>query len=363
MTTNRILAGAALAVTAGAFLILGPALGLSPTFAGVIDGPVGSMGETTSSPTLSEPSWEASNWWTYKVTLGDDAPVHVAVVVHDVDHEGIHVGTNDSNGFMGLPIGSTFSHDLSPRFAGETWRMYDFPLHDGKAWDQSLFGYNLNTTVEAMELKPSNGAEATKGYALEANAYSQTVATYTYHPEAGWFTELSIYDPQNGERIFHAELKDHGSSWDQAYFVTHSLHEVDIAYPETLPGDERFEVPDGYEEAHVHLRATVSAGAADASVHDSDGEEAASVRVVAHGFDIRTASVDNPEGDWRLSHVGSGHGEVILEIFGVQSITPEQAQQDPREDRAALSPAAPVKDSFETEHGARVTTLDPGSVP
>lgn len=350
MNTNRLLAGIALASTVATVAFLGTTIGFSSTLSSVVEAPGIPIENPEAATTpAAEPDWEAANWWTYDVTIGDREAKPIAVIVHDVDREGLHVGTNQSGGFMGLPISGTFSHELNPTFAGETWRMYDFPLHDGKAWDQPLLGYNLNTTVHAVELEPTQGTNTTQGYAMEASAYGRTVATYTYHPQASWFTELTIYDPQNGDRLFHAELIDHGASWDQAYFVTEPLHEATVEYPAQFPGDETFEVPSGYEEARVNLRATASAGAISASVHDGDGEEVAGVRVLGHGFDIATARVDDPRGDWQLSHLGTGDGETMLQVLGVQAITPEQAPPDTQEKGDSILDGIPDEDPIRTD--------------
>lgn len=324
---HRLLAGLASASALAAAALIVAASGFPSTIAETLGAPTPTSTGPADVEPAPEPAWETTNWWTYEVTLGDGEPQRIAVIVHEVEEDGYHVGTNESRGFLGLPISGAFSHDLNPTFAGEVWRMYDFPLHGGKAWDQEFLGYSVNTTVTAAALDGTDGGEV-EGYELEASAYSRTVASYTYHPEAQWFDELDIYDPQNGEQVFHAELVDHGTTWNEAYFVTEPVHEIHLEYPTDPPGEHPFEVPDEYNRARLHLRAVVEAGGVSASVHDGNGDEVAEAEVLANGYQVDTTTVENSPDRWRLSHAGTGAAGITLEVLGVEAITPEQAPPD-----------------------------------
>lgn len=339
---HHLFAGLAVASALAAVGLLLASPGLSSTIAETLGASTTIGTDAVEVEPADDPAWEPANWWTYEVTIGDGEPQRLAVIVHDADQEGYHVGTNGSRGFLGLPIDGTFSRDLNPTFAGDTWRMYDFPLHDGKGWDQRLLGYDVNTTVAAAELDGADGSTA-EGYALEATAYGRTVASYSYHPEAQWFDELVIHDPQNGERVFHAELVDHGATWDEAYYVTEPVHEVTLEYPLEAPGDRTFEVPPEYDQARVHLGVVVDAGVASASVTDGRGEEVADADVLANGYQLESTTVDNARGAWRLSHAGTGDARITLEVLGVKAITPEEAGPDGQPDGSGPpSPAETV---------------------
>lgn len=275
--------------------------------------------------TQQEPRWSTGNWWTYEVQIEDREPKKVAVVVHQADREGFHVGTNQSGSILGLPVSGELTPQLNPILMGETWQMYRFPLEPGDGWDQSLMGYTVNTTVEAQNLGSLNGTGTVPGYELTAEAYGQTFATYTYHPEATWFDALTLEDPRTGDTVLDVELIDHGDEWDSAYYVNEPLHQAEIAYPDDLPGTERFEVPDGYQHARMNLVGFVNAGTLQASVQDSAGEEQASIRILANGHAIDSATVEDPRGQWTLRHLGTGEARVMLDVLGVKAITPEEA--------------------------------------
>lgn len=314
------------AIVAGTLALAG-ALVASPllSVAGV-QGPLPSASpdiDPGSEPTpASNPGLSEGHWWAFEVTVREEQTFLAAVVVHDSGPERVKMGTNRSGSILGLPFSGNFSGDLNPEFAGQTWEMYRFPLHEGKAWDQEFLGHQLNTTVEARELDDPEGNGTVEGYQLEATAYSRTVATYTYHPEARWLSELSIRDPRSGDMLLEADLLAYGSSWDGAYYVTEVLHEADVAYPTQLPGETRFTVPDGYERARVQLTSVVDGGGVDAEVRGPDGETRAASQVLVRGSHVASGTVEVPAGEWSFAHKGAGDARVHLKVLGVRAVEP-----------------------------------------
>ncbi len=319
MDPHRTLAGAAIA--SAALLLATPLLpvaGLTPQLSPLSDE---SQAFEDAAPS-STPEWSEDRWWTFQVSVQGNDPVLAAIIVHEAGPMGIHVGMNRSGAILGLPFSGNFTNDLSPEFAGETWKMYDFPLEDGENWDQELLGHTLHTEVEATELETVDGDSTTDGYALEATAYGQTVASYTYHPDAGWFDELMIRDPGSGEVLLDASLVAHGASWDEAYYVNEKIHETTIEYPGTLPGEETFTVPDTYERARVVLSAVAEAGAVDAELQDADANTVATARALVNDRDVTTAATESPAGTWTLRQTGAGDARLHLEILGVRVVDP-----------------------------------------
>lgn len=307
---------------------------------------IDSTPEATSTPS---PGFSEGHWWAFEVTVREDQTFLAAVVVHDAGPESIKMGTNRSGSILGLPFSGNFSGELNPEFAGQTWEMYRFPLHEGEAWDQEFLGQSLNTTVEARELDRPEGNRTVDGYRLEATAYSRTVATYTYHPQAQWLSELSIRDPRSGDLILEAELLAYGNSWEGAYYVTEVLHETGVAYPTELPAQTRFTVTDGYERARVQLTSVVDGGGVDAEVRGPEGNTRAASQVLVRGSHVASDTVEAPAGEWSFAHKGTGDARVHLKVLGVKAVEPTREDGDDGSLEDAIPSPPQIGSSLATE--------------
>lgn len=263
--------------------------------------------------------WAEGSWWSYRTTFHTNTTVHLALVVDEASEDGYRLGTNTTSGFFGLPFTGNMTSDLNPEVAGETWRMFDFPLEEGKAWEQELFGHTVKTKVTTGTVDLPAGDEV-PAYTMEARTYGQVLARYTYVPAVGWMDRLTLWDPGTGEEILHAELTGHGASYDDAYYVTEPLEVVEVTYPGPLPGAVDVRVPPGYEKVTAFLKVEGTAGALQARFLDPHGREVLGARVVGTGLATDRAELPPRWGTWTLEHEGTGVGDVRLEVHGVRAV-------------------------------------------
>lgn len=264
--------------------------------------------------------WSKGNWWSYRATV-QNATFDVALIVHEARGDGFRLGSNLSLGFFGLPWTGNVTSELNPRIGPEVWPLFRFPLEDGRSWSYRLLGHDAVTTARAGVFHVP-GVGARPGFALEAEAYGQTFARYTYVPETGWFTRLQLIEPTNGQTVLFAELTSFGADWREAYYVEELVEERRVEYP-TPPGALPIRVPDGYLQLRAGLTVETPHGILRATLTDEDGRTLATAQVLAKGSDGERVTA-RPRGPatWTLEHHGVGVGIVHLEVTGIAGTGP-----------------------------------------
>ncbi len=295
----------------------------------VVPVPEGSWSSTGLQGTSAaeQPRWGEGDWWAYRVTILGNTTLEMALVVDDAHADGYRLGNNASRGFFGLPFHGNMSPDLHPRIGDQTWRMFEFPLQDGRSWDQELYGHNVHTTVEATSVSLPDGS-TDDGYELEATTYGALLSRYTYSPTAGWMTSFLLRDPGTRDVLLEAELVDHGRDYSKGYYVREPLRTVEVTYPTDLPGTTEVPIEQG-ERIAATLVVRGDAGLLDARFLNPQGEEVLHARSTASGTATDEATVPAADGTWELHHTGAGAGRVLLQLHTVERVGPADAPSDP----------------------------------
>ncbi|HUR68942.1 MAG TPA: hypothetical protein VM370_06815 [Candidatus Thermoplasmatota archaeon] len=264
--------------------------------------------------------WSKGNWWAYHASI-ENKSFDVALIVHDARADSFRVGTNLSTGFFGLPWSGNVTGDLNPRIGGDEWKLYDFPLEDGKTWSYKMLGHDATTLARATTYHVP-GIGLRPGFRLESSSYGHVFARYNYVPEVGWFTRLQLIEPTDGHTVLDAQLTAFGTDWQAAYYVEETIQDVHVDFP-AAPGSAYVTIPDGYLQVRATLIAESQAGLVDAQLKDVHGRLLANARVLAKGADAERASARmRGATTWTLETAGVGTGSVHLEITGLSATGP-----------------------------------------
>lgn len=288
--------------------------------------------------------WHEGAWWAYHVVAGT-ASYDVALVVAKVHPDRFVLGSNVTNGFLGLPFNGTLLRpNLDPVLAGEPWRLFDFPLEPGKSWTYRLFGHDLTARVLSVD-----GAVAE----LEATSFGQRVMRYAYDADAGWFTRLAIHDPgRGGEKVVEAVLSGRGDAWDRDYYVTVPIHTTEEEYPATSTG-ESWNVDGRYVRLTAILNLAGDVGEFRARLVDPNGRVRQSAESHVMGAVVETRTFPGATGTWRIETLGLGKGHLRFELLGIA------ARGTPAASSPAEAPTFDLASVLDGPHVARTTPVLP----
>lgn len=258
--------------------------------------------------------WSPGSWWSYRATFASGRGIDVALVVHESSPAGYRLGTNLTAGFFGLPFNGTVTPGYNPVVAGEEWRLFDFPLADGKTWESQLMGYPVKTTARAAEVALPDGSRVA-GYDLTSTSYGRVFARHAWAEETGWFTALSLYEPTDGTRLLDVRLTGAGSDFGRDYYVEVPIQTLRHEYP-GLDGADALRMDSGDQiAATLTLRGTL--GEFSARLLTPRGVPVLEASVRGQGAAVERATFSATEGTWTLDHLGLGQGALRLELTAI----------------------------------------------
>ncbi|HVL47358.1 MAG TPA: hypothetical protein VM889_02245 [Candidatus Thermoplasmatota archaeon] len=289
-------------------------LAVSLMAAGCLGGPARTSGSGGGEDDVAHApveAWSPGSWWSFRVLYDEAKSFDVTLVVAET-HPTHHIlGSNVTNGFFGLPFNGTVKRpNLEPMLGGEPWRLFDFPLEVGKTWTYALFGHELVARVVGVH----GGI-----FDLEATSFGQRIMTYTYDPDAGFFSRLAIFDPgEGGAKVVEATLLDHGDAYSAGYYVTVPVRTIDARFPDTTTGAS-WKVDPRYERLTALMLIEGSAGEFRARLLDPFDRVQQAAQVHVYGVAYESRAVDVAPGLWKLEVLGLGVGRLHFEMLGVEA--------------------------------------------
>ncbi|HWG91776.1 MAG TPA: hypothetical protein VNZ52_13080 [Candidatus Thermoplasmatota archaeon] len=261
--------------------------------------------------------WEKHNWWGYKATFKSGKHLHVALVVSEETRDFFVLGTNSTSGFFGLPFaGNVTRADKNPVIAGEEWKLFQFPLAVGKKWEYTMLGYPALADVVGDVEITLPGIPKHQGFRIEAFSYGQLFARYTYSPVTKWFTELTLYEPTNGEAVVTVELKEFGRRYTSDFYVQVPLEIYQATFPALDDGDA-FRIEGPYKSLTTYLSLRGELGEFRARLRDPGGSAILEAEVHGQGAYLDRKTVTHRNGEWEVEHLGLGKGTLRMEIYGL----------------------------------------------
>lgn len=191
---------------------------------------------------LAAPALPVGRAWTYDAAIFYDPPETVTVVVASNASGYLFAGATPED-LVGEILWGRFWHgEVDEQLSTPDWRLFEFPLVDGKTWDlfEGVVVTARATDVQALgRTMPGFAMTAT----VDANAYR-----WEYAPEIGYLTKYErTRDGEMRDSLYLRAMRD-GAPW--LWFEMGAFLEATDrgAFPPEAPigGDaQRLEVPEG----------------------------------------------------------------------------------------------------------------------
>ncbi|MGQ0534503.1 MAG: hypothetical protein ACT4PT_00320 [Methanobacteriota archaeon] len=309
------------------------------------------------------PSWQHGDWWEYEVVFdagfGPLLAAPVKVVVYEVSEKGYKVAAAERNAGVLDQYFDTFfvgdvGADLNGAIAGGPFKMFDFPLADGKSWPASISSFidgeasTVEFTLTAMAV-PDAGDPAGKspGFHINGTAYFplsdlpslerpdlNVTFEYVYSPLSRWVTSFRIDSVDfNGDPFtsMDMKLKSRGASYEGTFRVItlETIHE-NILIPilpvpefQPIPPVETVEVPDGFTFVQrvvglfgFAVGPVPAASAQHLELFDPDNARTEFTKI-GDGIDLQVLTDEPPvTGAWRYAYAGHGTGGAFVGFYG-----------------------------------------------
>lgn len=313
------------------------------------------------------PSWTHGDWWEYDITfdLGFGSPFLEGpskIVVYDTSN-GYKVAAGDRNAaivdqyFDFFFVGS-LTADLGTTIEGTEFRMFEFPLTDGKTWSArySFFGEVVDLKMAATEV-PDAGDPAgpTPGFMVVGTSEAGWTFEYVYSPVSKWVTSFKASgSPFGGDpiEILAVKLRENGANYqgtfrvlemDDLYFrfvVPIAALDPASADPALLgiPPADVVNVPDGFTFVQrivfeqvfaIQLDPRVPAAAAGAVIVellDPSGKKEDYMQT-SEGIKFSVVTDEPPvTGDWKVAYAVPGTSVAVAGFFAFKEQVVEFTQ-------------------------------------
>lgn len=270
-------------------------------------------------PLAEPPTWEVGDWWTLRLDrpLWDE-PLTVTRVVAAVEGDtyvmGVPADEWDARlAFVHVPgLGEVNQGNLSYDMHDRDFRPVDFPLTDGKTWQTTHDGVEVDATVTGLE----------DGKAQIHFCCNMSV-TATYDPSIGALERLEA-------ELYGYEVLDHGSGYEgeigiprgqDLVLLTGAFYGVvGFGLEPGLPVST-VEVSDGYDRMMLAQLAgpldTVDKPASGVYVERAEAPDGTTYETTNGPTDTRWSEnvweVQAPGGTWTFEHVAAGLGLAVSE--------------------------------------------------
>lgn len=196
---------------------------------------------------IALPDWKIGDSFGHHVFFegGPQDGLHLSTIVVEDQGASWLVATDDKQtakleAAYDLPIlGSLSKKDLSSTGFGVEWRMYDFPLKNGKTWSRDVTTQDEQGNPQTVQVNYEvafNGAIATPdgsrpGFDITGRTDGGVLFFYDFVPDIKWyahFYEYNLATDAPDDYNFHVMSMGHDSGWTGTYYVDTSAPLMEV---------------------------------------------------------------------------------------------------------------------------------------
>lgn len=290
------------------------------------------------------PGWTVGDQFGHHVFFGsdDNEGIHLDAVVHEVTAGTVRLATPDRetaafHALYGIPVlGDISTDDLSSTGLGGLWKLYEFPITDGKTWTGEIPNIAFDiidddrvpitfTATYVPEIETLAGTYP--GFTIEGHTDDGTLIVETdYLPEIRWYNRLLVHDIDPGQDPIEFEIRSMGHSrgWTgdlvsadaETLAITQDTNGFDNppwdgGQPRIEPEPTAtFDVPDDVDSLYLFAGAAAVIGVRQSYLITPDGEtmewQALSTSIDGGSFSYSEQFIDAIPGTWQWITAGAG---------------------------------------------------------